>query len=458
MTPAEYIADVRSRLLPHQQAAGVPPKLLWVFEGEAMFRGAYGGRGSAKTRTFAHQTAVKADKFAKAGRSGIILCGREFMNSLDDSSMAEVKAAIEGDPYLKTRFVIGKEFIRHISGLVEYKFAGLRHNLDSIKSKARILLLWVDEAEGVSELAWSVTVPTVREEGAEIWITWNPRRRGKKAATDNRFRQNPPEGSKIVELNWRDNPWFPDILNKTRLDDLRSRPETYAHVWEGEYVKALEGAYFAKQLAMVRAQGRVMALNADPMLPIKAFFDIGGAGAKADAMAIWIEQWVGPQIRVLDYIEGQGQPIDYYQNELRSRGWARAAIHLPHDGVNASNITGKRYVDHWRDAGFEAPEPTPNQGAGAAMQRVEAVRRTLPNNFFNNTPEVEAGLDALGWYHEKRSDDDRNIGLGPDHDWSSHAADAKGLAAILYEAPYSPTPRERYSGGRRSRSGSWESA
>jgi phage terminase large subunit len=73
---------------------------------------------------------------------------------------------------------------------------------------------------------------------------------------------------------------------------------------------------------------------------------------------------------------------------------------------------------------------------------------------------VEAGLDAIGWYHEKRSDDDRNIGLGPDHDWSSHAADALGLLAVNYEAPYAPTPRNRY-GYRRGSSGGrwiWESA
>jgi phage terminase large subunit len=108
--------------------------------------------------------------------------------------------------------------------------------------------------------------------------------------------------------------------------------------------------------------------------------------------------------------------------------------------------------------GSKPMEPTPNQGAGAAMQRVAAVRRIFPS-IFNNTRSVEAGLDALGWYHEKRSDDDRNIGLGPDHDWSSHAADALGLLAVNYEAPYAPTPRSRY-GYRRGASGggSWESA
>lgn len=420
-----------------------------------MFRGAWGGRGSAKTRTFATMTAVRALMWACAGREGIILCGREFMNSLDDSSFAEVKAAISAKPWLASAFDVGQKFIRTRDGRIEYKFTGLRHNIESVKSKAKILLAWVDEAEQVSELGWSTLIPTVREDDAEIWVTWNPKR--KKSATHKRFREKPPRGAKIVELNWNDNPYLPRILNRTRLDDLKNRPETYPHIWDGEFVKVLEGAYFAKQLLLARAQGRVCALNADPILPIRGVFDIGGAGAKADAMAIWITQSVGPQIRILDYIEGRGQPIEYYVNELRSRGWSRAVIELPHDGVNASNITGKRYVDHWRDAGFEAPEPTANQGTGAAMQRIEAVRRIFPICYFNATEAVEAGLDALGWYHEKRSADDRDIGLGPEHDWSSHAADAFGLLAIIYEAPYSPTPRGRYT-PRSSGGGSWESA
>src|SRR6266404_8439222 len=425
-----------------------------------MVRGAYGGRGSAKTRSFAKMAAVRGMMWAAEGREGIILCGREFMNSLDESSFAEVKAAISSEKWLADAFDVGAKYIKTRDGRVEFKFSGLRHNLASIKSKARILLLWVDEAEPVSETAWSTVIPTVREEGAEIWVTWNPMR--KKSATHKRFRENPPEGAKIIELNYQDNPFFPSILEKTRADDLKARPETYGHVWGGDFVKALEGAYFAKRLAETKMQGRICGLAADPLLPIKAVFDIGGAGARADAMAIWITQWVGPQIRILDYIEGQGQQLSYYVEELRRRGpqpggWGRAIIHLPHDGVNANAVTGKRYVDHWRDAGFDAPEPTPNQGAGAAMQRIEAARRIFPAVYFNNTPDVEAGLDALGWYHEKRSDDDRNIGLGPDHDWSSHAADAFGLLAIIYEAPYAPKARERYSRGRGSGGGSGES-
>ena len=119
--------------------------------GEADVRAAYGGRGSGKTRSFAMMTAVRAFMWAQAGREGIILCARQFMNSLDESSMEEVKAAISSEPWLAERFDVGEKYIRTIDGRVTYKFAGLERNLDSIKSKARILLCWVDEAEPVSD-------------------------------------------------------------------------------------------------------------------------------------------------------------------------------------------------------------------------------------------------------------------------------------------------------------------
>jgi phage terminase large subunit len=149
-------------------------------------------------------------------------------------------------------------------------------------------------------------------------------------------------------------------------------------------------------------------------------------------MAIWIVQWVGHEIRVLDYIEGVGQVLAYYVNELRNRGYGKALCILPHDGVNENNVTGKRYEDHLRDAGFEV-EVVKNQGKGAAAMRIEAVRRIMPKCWFNEAT-TEAGRDALGYYHE-RKDEDRNVGLGPEHDWSSHGSDAFGLMAVAYEEP-----------------------
>ncbi|MCX8607148.1 PBSX family phage terminase large subunit [Gilliamella sp. B3766] len=226
----------------------LPKKLISVFVAENVrYRGAYGGRGSAKTRSFALMTAVKGYQFAEEGKSGVILCAREFMNSLADSSMEEVKQAIHSIDWLKDYYDIGQNYIRTKNGLVSYVFCGLRHNLDSIKSKARILLCWVDEAENVSEIAWRKLTPTVRETDSEIWVTWNPETDG--SPTDKRFRQNPPENSIIVELNYSDNPFFPDVLEQERLNDLaRLDYASYAWIWEGAYLEnsdkqVLSGCY-----------------------------------------------------------------------------------------------------------------------------------------------------------------------------------------------------------------------
>jgi hypothetical protein len=96
-----------------------------------------------------------------------------------------------------------------------------------------------------------------------------------------------------------------------------------------------------------------------------------------------------------------------------TRGWKDVIVYLPHDGVATNNITGKRYIDHWTEAGFECGTPIKNTGAGAAMMRIEAARRVFPRCWFNEST-TEAGRDALGYYHE-RQDEKRSIGLGPEH-------------------------------------------
>jgi phage terminase large subunit len=421
----------------------LPAKLVPVFTGQAMYRGAYGGRGSAKTRSFAKMAAVQGVRFAQANQPGVIVCGREFMNSLDDSSFAEVKLAIESEPWLLERYDLGDKYIRTRDKRIDFAFIGLRHNLGSIRSKARIRLLWVDEAEPVSEEAWMVADPTVREEGSEIWATWNPAR--KNSATHKRFRLNPPADSKFVEMNWRDNPWFPTTLQKKRLEDKAKRPDQYAHVWEGDFVTVVEGAYYASCLTEAKTAGRIGNVSRDPLMTLRAAFDIGGTGAKADAAAIWICQFIGREIRVLDYYEAQGQPLSVHVAWLRSKGYGSAHIILPHDGEQGDKVNDVSYESYLTDAQFEVTV-IPNQGKGAAKMRVEAGRRLFPSIWFNAAT-TEAGRDALGWYHEKRSADDRDVGLGPEHDWSSHGADAFGLMCVAYEAPQEERKPARRSGG-----------
>jgi phage terminase large subunit len=396
----------------------------------ARYKGAYGGRGSGKSHFFADL--IVEEHVASPGLRSV--CIREVLKSLKQSAKLLIEDKIQTLNVGHLFDVQKDKILAPGGGLII--FEGMQdHNAESIKSLEGFDRCWVEEAQTLSEVSLSLLRPTIRKDNSEIWFSWNPRR--KSDAVDNFLRgEGSVEGAVKVKANWRDNPWFPRVLEDERQLDLTRYPERYDHIWEGEYAKAFDGAYFARLLNEARAQKRIGFVPADPMLPVRAFWDIGGSGATADAMAIWIVQWVDREIRVLDYIEGVGQVLSFYVNELRRRKWQYAINYLPHDGVNENNITGKRYYQHLSDAGLDVLPPIPNQGRGAAMMRVEAVRRVLPMCRFNEDT-TETGRDALGYYHE-RKDEKRNAGLGPDHDWSSHGADAFGLMAICYEGPDGP--------------------
>ncbi|MEG1232286.1 MAG: PBSX family phage terminase large subunit [Acinetobacter sp.] len=228
------------------------PKLIPIMsQQKVMYRCSWGGRGSGKTRTFAVMTAIRGYMYAEQGISGVILCAREFMNTLSESSMEEIKQAIKEVPFLNDYYELGESYIRSKNRKIDYIFAGLRHNLDSIKSKARILLCWVDEAESVSQMAWDKLEPTIRGiDDAEIWVTWNPEKRG--SPCDTKFRHNKiydPDTNELIgvgaEINWRDNPRFPKILDRQRrLAKRNLSPEKYEWIWEGAYLEMSEAVVF----------------------------------------------------------------------------------------------------------------------------------------------------------------------------------------------------------------------
>lgn len=392
----------------------------------ARYKGAFGGRGSGKSHFFGEMLV----ETCQAERSTLAVCIREAQRTLAQSSkrLIEAKIASLG---LGAQFKVFSDKIETPGdGLIIFR--GLQdYTAEAIKSLEGFRIAWIDEAQTLSARSLSLLRPTIRAEKSELWASWNPRRRAD--AIDDFFRTRKPEGAVIVNANWRDNPWFPAVLEEERKLDLSRYPDRYEHIWEGDYVRAFEGAYFATMLSEARSQGRIGKVSADPLLPLRAFIDIGGAGATADAFTIWMVQWAGSEVRVLDYYKSSGQVLAFHVNWLRSRGYQNAILYLPHDGVAANNITGKRYEDHLRDAGFAVEPPVKNQGRGAAMMRIEALRRLGPQLWFNDAT-TEAGREALGFYHE-RKDDARNIGLGPEHDWSSHAADALGLMAICFELP-----------------------
>lgn len=324
-------------------------------------------------------------------------------------------------------------------------FQGMQdHTAESIKSLEGFDRAWVEEAQTLSSESLKLLRPTIRAEGSELWFSWNPRR--KADPVDIMFRQSaPPTGAVCVKANWNDNPWFPKVLEQERIDCLEADPDQYDHIWEGGYVTVAEGAYYARHLAEARVEGRIGKVAPDPLMTIRLFADIGGTGAKADAFVFWAAQFIGKEVRILDYYEVQGQPLSAHLDWLRSKGYTpdRAQIWLPHDGDTNDRVHDVSYASAFRDAGYKVTV-IPNQGKGAAAKRIEEGRRLFPQMWFN-ADTTEAGREALGWYHEKR-DEVRNVGLGPEHDWASHGADGFGLMCVAYESPKPKAKPIRFEG------------
>jgi phage terminase large subunit len=313
-------------------------------------------------------------------------------------------------------------------GLVIFK--GMQdYTAESIKSLEGFDRAWWEEAQSATAHSLNMLRPTLRKPGSQLWFSWNSRRKTDPVDVMLRGAEK-PTGAVVVNANWRDNPWFTPELEQERLDCLRMQPDQYDHIWEGGYITVSEGAYWAKQLAECKSQGRIGHVAADPLMTLRAYWDIGGTGAKADACAIWIAQFIGTEIRVLDYYEQRGQPLAAHVQWLRDRGYGKAQCVLPHDGAANDKVYQVSYESALRAAGFDA-RVIPNMGAGAANTRIETVRRVFPSIRFN-ADTTEGGREALGWYHEKK-DEARGIGLGPDHDWSSHGADAFGLMAVDFQ-------------------------
>lgn len=391
-------------------------------------KAAWGGRGSGKSYHFAGQ--LIEDSLYEKGLLSV--CIREVQKDLKDSSKRLIEA-------LLAEYRLGapdgfKTFTDRIQtpGDGVIIFQGMQdHTAESIKSLEGFKRAWWEEAQAASRKSINLLTPTIRAAYSELWWSWNSRH--KKDPVDVMFRgPEKPTGAIVVRANWRDNPWLTAELEQERQDCLRMQPDQYDHIWEGGYVTIAEGAYFAKQLNETKAGKRISPVARDPLMTIRAVWDIGGTGAKADACAIVVCQFVGLQIRVLDYYEAVGQPLATHVQWLRDKKFDKALCILPHDGATHDKVYDVSYESALNDAGFKT-EVIPNQGKGAASLRIESARRLFPNIWFNDATTTPL-TDALGWYHEKK-DEQRDIGLGPEHDWSSHGADAFGLMCVAYEIP-----------------------
>lgn len=220
-------------------AIKLPPKLLPVFSpprGSVRYRGAYGGRGSGKSFSFAKMALV----------FGVVeplrfLCTRALQVSIKDSFFAELKNAVTSEPWLEAAYDVGENFLRSRINETEFLFKGLQHNITAVKSTAQIDICIVEEAEDVAEHSWLLLEPTIRAPKSEIWVVWNPEIEN--SPVDTRFRKNTPERAVIVEMNYTDNPWFPHVLEELRRAQQKTLdPETYAWVWKGQYLKATKSS------------------------------------------------------------------------------------------------------------------------------------------------------------------------------------------------------------------------
>lgn len=390
------------------------------------YKGAHGGRGSGKSQFFADAVIIRA-----LSQPGLrVLACREIQKSLKESAKRLLEGKIE-DYGLGGLFEVQSAEIKTPGGGL-IAFAGLQdHTSESIKSYEGFDIAWVEEAQTVSHKSMNLLRPTIRKPGSEIWLSWNPR--FDTDAVDEMLRgEELPSDAIVVQANWSDNPWFPAELEAERQDCIRQQPDQYDHIWEGGYATVTEGAYYAHALATARTEGRIATVSADELLPKRAYWDIG----VSDATAIWICQQKGDQLKFIDHYEAVGQDLAAHLEWLRSSGHANAENVLPHDGAKRDAVTAIRFEDHIRNAGFSA-RTVENQGKGAAMKRVEAARAKF-NRFWFDEEKCAKGLKALGWYHEKQNEG--GYGVGPDHDWSSHSADAFGLAAVDYREPQAARP------------------
>lgn len=393
----------------------LPPKLITVFSGDADVRGSYGGRGSGKTRSFAKMSAVRAYKFAQEGKSGVILCGRQYMNSLDDSSLEEVKQAILSEPWLAEYFEIGEKYVRTKCGRVRYVFSGLDRSISSIKSKARILICWVDEAEDVKEEAWEVLEPTIREEGSELWITWNPG--SKHSATHRRYREVQDPKFKMVELNWRDNPRFPEKLNRQRLRDKENTPDSYEWIWEGAFRSSVKGAIYADQLKKARADGRICKIPIESGVPVHTFWDLG----RNDTSFIWFMQKCGLTHRFIDCVENRLVDLEWYARVLKEKGYFYGEHFLPHDVAVTDLSARKSRKEILEGAGVKPINVVPR--IRDVNEGIELTRQKFASCWFDED-RCEQGLEALANYQYIYDEQYKTFRQRPLHNWASNGADA----------------------------------
>jgi phage terminase large subunit len=394
---AEEVIDIRAEF---------PGKLRPLFR-PMRYKVMHGGRGGGKSWAVARALLLMA-----ADRPLRILCSREVQKSMRDSVHRLLKDQVIALG-LTDEFEILDNEIRGANGSL-FLFTGLQaHTVDSIKSFEGCDIVWIEEAHGVSKKSWDTLIPTIRKPESEIWMTLNP-----DMDTDDtyeRFIATPSDDTWVCEINWRDNPWFPAVLEDERQKAERSMlKDDYEHIWEGKPRRVAEGAIYRYEIEALFADGRVCPVPLDPILPVHTVWDLGWN----DAMTIIMVQR-GPQdIRILDYIEDSNRTLDWYVAELAKRPYRWGTDFIPHDGRTRNFQTGKSTEELLRAMGR-----SPQVLAQTSIEEgIKAARMAFPRCYFDNRKTARL-LECLKRY---RRDIHTKTGepTAPLHDEFSHGADA----------------------------------
>jgi phage terminase large subunit len=397
--------------------AEFPEKLSILFD-PARYKVLYGGRGGAKSWGIARALLIIG-----ARKPTRILCAREFQTSIRDSVHKLLSDQIIAMGLIDF-YEITQNAIRGKNG-TEFSFVGLKNNVANIKSYEGCDICWVEEAQTTSKLSWNVLIPTIRKEGSEIWISFNPELETDE--TYQRFIVNTPENSIVQRINWSDNPWFPETL-RLEKDALFVRDrEAYNTVWEGECRQTVDGAIFAKEMMQAEFEQRITRVPYDPVKPVLAVFDIGWA----DATAVWFVQFIGMETRLIRYYETTQTTISQILAKMQTFGYVYDTLYLPHDAQNKTLAANGRSIEEIvRAAGYNVRiiDRTP------IADSINAARTIFPKCYFDRENTHE-GLQCLRHYRYDVNPDTGNFSQKPLHDNYSHGADAFRYIGLMINEP-----------------------
>lgn len=394
------------------------PKLKDVFLGSARYRVAYGGRGSSKSWGFARMAVLKMLQEPYP-----FLFGRELQNSIKDSVHKLLSDQVN-KMGLSQYFDIGESFFRcKITGSYGI-FKGLRTNAAEIKSLEGVKYAWIEEAQKTSQNSLELLIPTIRMPDSELWFSLNP-----DEADDAVYSQfiagTPPPRSKVVKINWNDNPWFPQELEEERRYMELNDPDAYDHVWNGNCKKFAGGAIYGKLMVAMRESDpkRICSVPYNPAFPVITAWDIG----YADTLSICFLQLVGKEPRMIDYYENHLEAIDHYVRVIKDKPYSYEAHVLPHDAGHKSLRTGTTLAKQVTDMGLKDVIVLP---VDAVESGIELVRALLPQLWMDET-KCQLLIKALLAYQYEYDEERQTFKQRPLHDWASHPSDS-----VRYMATY----------------------